>query len=155
MHGPPRRGVIRWIMTIVLLVTPLFAVVDFGFGNNLRAPGLETLGVSVSWKVVYYVGITGLGVLALWLPAAAAPLSVLEAGANVIVAVLMVVLPYDQLLDNAHSGGPLVVPDLPLTAMFISAGVGTLSLMSFRSKGFLGHDRGSALTDIRQAIGDR
>ncbi len=125
-------------MTAVLLATPLFALFDLGFGDNIRAPALSTLGVGVGWRVAYYVGVTAIGLLALWLPSMAAPLSALEAGANVLIAILAVVLPYSEMLESAEAGREIVPPDLPLVSLLIAAVVATLSAMSLRSRGLAG-----------------
>jgi hypothetical protein len=142
MDKPPNRSAVCWVVTGALLLTPLFAVFDFGFGDNIRSPGLEILGAGWGWKIVYYLGMTGLGVLALWLPKAAPPIGALEAGINILVCVLAVILPYRAILDSAYTGEPLTPPEIPITALFFSGLIATLSVTSLPGTGFFGRPKG-------------
>lgn len=120
---------LRWLLTAVYVLTPLFAISDFGFGLNLRVPVLEE---APGWRIAYYVGMTGLGLLMVWVPVVAAPLGIVEAGVNVLLTCLMVVLPYRDLLDSAVAGGSVELEAFPLSAVLLNGVILSIAALSLR-----------------------
>jgi len=124
-------------MTAAFLLSPLFLLLDFVLDANLRAPGLAALGVGWGGRTAFYLAITALGVMALWLPQLAAAIGSVETGATIAIACLVVCLPYLELLERAESGGELTMPEFPLEGLLVTAVVTTVSLAAIRSKGLL------------------
>ena len=121
-------------MTIALGLSPLFALIDLGFGANLRAPAFEALNLGVGWRVAFYLLITALGVTAIWLPTTAAVLGTAEAGLNVMVTCLAVFLPYVRTIEAARTGEALEPIPFPMAAVVVTAMVTSVSVASIRSK---------------------
>ena len=119
-------------MTISLAITPLFALVDLGFGANLRAPAFEVLELSTPWRVAFYLAVTAVGALAIWVPAAAAALGAAEAGLNVMVTCLAVFVPYVQTLDAARAGEALEPIPFPMAAVIITALTASISVAALK-----------------------
>ena len=134
MRGVPERTVARWVITAAYLLTPLFAWVDFGLGHNLRAPGLDALDAGLGWRIAFYAGATALGLLAVWVPVVAGPAGVAEAGANVGVTCLAVMLPYRDLLESARAGGEVAMPPFPLAAVLVTAAIASIGVAASRGK---------------------
>ena len=132
MRGVPDRTAARWVVTAAYLLTPLFAWVDFGLGHNLRAPGLEALDAGLGWRIAFYAGATALGLLAVWVPVIAGPAGAVEAGANVGVTCLAVMLPYRRMLDAAGAGGDLAMPEFPLAAVLVTAVIASVGVAATR-----------------------
>lgn len=124
---PPNRSVLRWLLTAVYVLSPLFALCDFGFGLNLRVPVLEE---EPGWRIAYYAGMTALGLVMVWVPIVAAPLGIVEAGVNVLLTCLMVILPYRDMLDSAVEGGSVQLKGFPLSAVLVNALIVSIGAMS-------------------------
>ena len=129
MKAVPSRSFVRWVLTLVYVVSPLLAVVDFGFGWNLRIPLLDG---QPGWKVVYYLAMTGLGLTMLWVPVLTAPLSIVECGINVALTCLMVALPYVELLESARTGGETELTNFPMKAVLVNGIILSIAAMSIR-----------------------
>ncbi len=113
-------------MTVAFLVTPMFALLDFGFDLNARVAFLDE---HEGGRIVYYVVMTLLGLVMVWVPIIARPLGIVEAGINVALTALMVFLPYRDMIDSASGGGEIEWPEFPFAALavnFVILMVGTL-----------------------------
>jgi hypothetical protein len=118
-------------MTAVLLVTPLFALIDFGFGSNLRVPILDE---EPGLRATYYGAVTLLGLLAVWVPVVAGPIGILDAGLNVTLTVLAVFIPYVQMIQASGEGRALDPDPFPLTAFMVNAVIVGLAMSSLRQR---------------------
>ena len=104
----PRDRALR----LYYLATPLFVLLDFGFGLNLRLAGLEGHpGVRVAW----YGACVACALLTWRAPVLAPLVALIESAATVLALVLGVMLPYFDLvarvaaddLPAASAGGSL------------------------------------------------
>ena len=127
------RSLRRLVLAIVYLATPVFLVLDWSAGLNLRAAFLES---RPPWKWSYYGLLLVLGVAMALLPQLARPLATVEAGMNALLTSLMVLLPYVEMIGAAERGDEIVVPDFPLLALFTSVLVLAIARVpgSFRSR---------------------
>lgn len=109
----------KWI-TGYYLATPLFVLLDLGFGANLRALALESLP---GWKLAYYGLCLTCGVVAWRGLRLALPLALLESTVNLLLLMLSILLPHYALLNAVLDGGPAPAPlDLERLANFAIPG---------------------------------
>ncbi len=87
-----RRGI-----ELFYLATPLFALVDWTAGANVRAVGLAE---HPGWRAAWYVGCLGVGVLMHLRPRWSLPLGLLESSTNLLLLCLSFFLPYFALADR-------------------------------------------------------
>ena len=82
-------------------LTPLFALVDWTFGANVRAAGLAD---HPELRVAYYALCTGCAVGIHARPALSGPVGFAESSANLLLLFLSLLLPYYGMLDDALRG---------------------------------------------------
>jgi len=112
-------------------LTPLFALLDWAAGENLRVVGLAGFpGLRVAW----YAGCLGCLALAHWRPAWSAAVGVAESTANLMLLALSVFLPYWALVDSVSEAGAGANPFAPgfATNLLLATGVWCVSYWSLR-----------------------
>lgn len=102
----------RQALTYYLLATPLFAILDFAAGANIRLSALIPAG----GRLIYYAAAFAAGVVMFKWPASATGVAALEAAANLAILVLGLWFKYFGLLSSAVEGE--VAPN-PFTASVI------------------------------------
>ncbi len=99
------------VVTILYyLATPLFALLDWIFGWNVRAAGLAG---EPAWKNVYYAICTGAGVLTALRPSLSRFVGLAESSINIFLLILGVLLPYWAAINQAAEGAS--VAGVPFT----------------------------------------
>ena len=98
-------GFVRVGVIALYLMTPVFAVLQWKFGLNLRLP--EVLDTR-TWAIAYYATLTGLGIAMAFVPAAGARvLAMLESAINILLNGASLMLWYAAQLDHAAKGEPV------------------------------------------------
>lgn len=109
----------RWLQGYYV-ATPLFALVDWTLGANVRAVGLAG---HPELRAAWYAGCVVAGIAMLWRPAWSAVLGLVESGTNLLLLVLSILLPYWTLADRIVDGAPVENPITPaLVTNFVIAG---------------------------------
>jgi hypothetical protein len=100
-------------------LTPLFWLLDEGFGANVRVVALQG---SEGWRTLYYLLCIGCGA-ALWVrPAWSALLALAECSINLLLLCLGVLLPIWRLAEQISAGGSVTNPITPeLVTNFVVA----------------------------------
>ncbi|MEQ9398357.1 MAG: hypothetical protein RJQ04_04235 [Longimicrobiales bacterium] len=88
------------------LATPLFAVIDAGFGAPIRVAGIESPGV----RWAYYAGLVALGFLCRARPSVAPWVGMGESAVNILLLILAVMLPIWSIPGEILSGGEVEGP---------------------------------------------
>ncbi len=120
----------RDLVTLYYLATPLFALLDLGFGVPVRVAGLH----DPEHRAIYYALVIVAG-LACWVRPAASPwVGMLESVVNLFLLMLAVLLPIWSLPDALAAGGELPAPltGLALGNVALSGTVLALSFQRYR-----------------------
>ncbi len=118
----------RWnLVTAYYLATPVFAVLDLGFGVPVRVWALH----DPEQRAVYYAIVILAGLLCWSRPKVAPWVGMLESVVNLFLLMLAVLLPIWSLPDALQSGGPLPRP-LGALALVNVALSGTILVTSFQ-----------------------
>lgn len=112
-----------------LVATPLFVVLDYAFGANVRVAFLD--GHS-GLRAAYYAIAIGCGVAVWRRPRWAALVGVTESGANIALLIIGVFVAYLGMLDDAGGPGAIANPFTPhaVTNLVISATWGYASYVN-------------------------
>jgi hypothetical protein len=123
---PGGRATRRFIATYYLL-TPLFWLIDWTYGANVRVVALQD---SEGWRALYYV-LCMAGGLALWVrPLWSDLLGLLECSIALLLLILGILLPYWRLADQIAADRFVANPYTPeLVINFVLAG--TVWLIAF------------------------
>lgn len=89
------------------LATPLFALLDWIFGWNVRAAGLAG---QPGLRSVYYVVCTGAGVITALRPSLSRFVGLVESSVNILLLILGVLLPYWAIVNQAGEGVSAALP---------------------------------------------
>ena len=122
---------VRWIYWS----TPLFALLDFGYGVNLRLPFSDAVPGA---KAVYYIVDVGCALALVLRPRWTAAIGLAESGVNIGVLALSTMVAYLGVLDSAASPDAVIVnPFTPeaVASLVISATVLAASYLSSASAG--------------------
>ena len=113
------------------LATPLFAVLDFGFGTPIRAVGVESPGL----RLAYYGGIFLVG----WVMAASPPLApwlaMGESAANLTLVMVSVLVPVWSLQETLDLGA---IVDLPERVVNLAVSGSVLVFSFYRNQARVG-----------------
>lgn len=115
----------RRLIAVYYLATPIFLVLDFALGFNVRTSFLDEAPLL---KVLYYVLAFGCGAAVAKRPQQAGLIGLVESGANIALLVLGTGLTYLRMLDDAASEtvasqaafGPPEVINLVLSATILA-----------------------------------
>lgn len=107
---PPARS-FAWLSSLYyLLATPLFALLDFAFGANVRVTFLDG---HPGLRVGYYAVALACGVIVLARPRLASIVGVTESAANIGLLIVGVYVAYLGMLDDAAGPGAIANPFTP------------------------------------------
>lgn len=90
----------RQALTYYLLATPLFAVLDFAAGANIRL----SASIPTAGRAVYYAAAFSAGIVMFKWPASTTGLAALESAANLAILVLSLWFKYFGFLSSAVEG---------------------------------------------------
>lgn len=128
------------LLSLYYLATPLFAALDVITGVNVRT---AAFGDSpLRW--LYYAGSFGCGLVAVWRPAVAPLVAMIESAANILLLMLSILLPIWSFLDNAETAvaAPRLLTGPALANVVISGGVLVVSFYGSQARLFVGKSTG-------------
>jgi hypothetical protein len=105
------------------LATPLFAVLDYGWGLNVRVAFLSALPGA---RFAYYAIAWGCGAASWRWPDQAARIAAAESAANIALLALGVFASYLAVIDAAADGGPLPAYFTPAATVNLGLSAGVL-----------------------------
>jgi hypothetical protein len=104
-------------------LTPVFAAIDFIYGQRLRVAFFDD---NVLLRVGYYVLMMVLGLAMTRWPTTIRHLAPIESGVNVALTAMGLMMVYTQLADDVEAGRPTEI-NMPFIPLLISIGVMILS----------------------------
>ena len=121
------RQYIMWFY----LASPLFFLLDFAFGWDIR---ISFLDQNTAWKLAYYLFCFSVGIL-MWRWDVLKPiLGIVEGGINILLLTLSVLLPYYQAIDAISSGEQITNPlDSGTLINYLLTGVFLIISMQLRT----------------------
>ncbi len=119
------RG-LRWIQGYYL-ASPLFFLLGFWWGAEIRVTFIPDSGL----RFLYYLALSGLGLLAHFRPASAPWVAMGESAMNLLLIMLWILLPIYALGDDVMGTGALSVPYTPLEVLLNGLLAGSFFLLGF------------------------